>query len=122
MTSTLYIYSKCSTCQKAVRFLQQHNWEFTTQEITTSPPGIAELERMLAYYEGNIKKLFNTSGLLYRSMNLSEKLPSLSQKEALALLHSNGMLIKRPFLIGDTFGRVGFNEKQWLTLPGVQST
>ncbi len=68
---------------------------------------------MLAYQNDNVRKLFNTSGLLYKEMQLKEKLPDLSLDEALALLHQHGMLVKRPFLLGDDFGLLGFKETEW---------
>jgi arsenate reductase len=108
----LYIYSKCSTCQKAVRFLEKKK-SIRTKEITVTPPSIAELKQMLKLQNGQLKKLFNTSGNLYKEMHLSQKLDSMSEDEALELLSKNGMLVKRPFLLGDGFGLVGFNEDRW---------
>lgn len=110
---TVYIYSKCSTCQKAVHFLKQRNVRFSCKEITETPPTISELEKMLKYAQGNLKKLFNTSGQLYREMQLNEKLKTMSKKDALTLLSQHGMLVKRPFLIGETCGLTGFNEIEW---------
>ncbi len=109
----LYIYSKCSTCQKAVRFLQQKKIPFTTKEITKTPPSIEELKRMLKFKENHLKKIFNTSGLLYKEMQLSAKLDKMSLYEALHLLSQHGMLVKRPFLVAEHFGLTGFNEKEW---------
>lgn len=109
----IYIYGKCSTCKKALLFLQLHKAVFTVKEITNEPPSIAELQQMLKYQNGNLKKLFNTSGLLYKEMQLSEKLEDLSLDEALSLLHRHGMLVKRPFLLGDHFGLTGFKEAEW---------
>jgi arsenate reductase len=110
----LYIYSKCSTCQKALRFLKEKNIPFVCKEIKDTPPTVEELKKMLVYLGGNKKKLFNTSGQLYREMQLSEKLSSLSDEEALQLLSRNGMLVKRPFLLGKTFGLTGFKESEWV--------
>lgn len=107
-----YIYSKCSTCQKALAFLAKKNIPFTKKEITATPPTLKELERMLKY-KGSLKKLFNTSGQLYRELQLSDKLDTLSEKEALQLLSQHGMLIKRPFVLGDGFGLLGFKEEEW---------
>lgn len=109
----LYVYSKCSTCQKALSFLEQRHLKFIRKEITETPPTIAELKQMLKYQEGNLKKLFNTSGLLYKEMKLSEKLETMPLEDALALLNKHGMLVKRPFLLGKNFGLTGFNEKAW---------
>ena len=109
----LYIYSKCSTCQNALKFLEQRNISFIRKEITDTPPTIAELQQMLNFQNDNLKKLFNTSGLLYKEMQMSKKLNGMSEREALSLLSQNGMLVKRPFLLGTSFGLVGFNESKW---------
>lgn len=109
----LYIYLKCSTCQKALRFLEKKNIRFDTIEIQKQPPSIEELTLMLTYQKGNLKKLFNTSGIQYRERNLSQKLPHMPVSEALELLSQNGMLVKRPFLLGKNFGLLGFNENEW---------
>lgn len=110
---TIYVYSKCSTCQKALAFLKQRNVEFTCKEIVSEPPSIKELQTMLGYFDDNLKKLFNTSGLLYREMELTEKLKDMSTTEALSLLSKHGMLVKRPFLLGKDFGLLGFKESEW---------
>lgn len=109
----LYIYGKCSTCKQALLILKQHKVACTIKEVTIEPPSIAELKQMLKYQNGNLKKLFNTSGLLYKEMQLSEKLENMPLDEALALLTNNGMLVKRPFLLGHDFGLTGFNETTW---------
>lgn len=109
----LYIYSKCSTCQSALKFLEQKNISFVRKEIVETPPSVEELRRMLEYMNGNLKKIFNTSGLLYREMKLTEKLQSISTEEAIVLLSRHGMLVKRPFLLGDDFGLLGFKEPEW---------
>ncbi len=109
----VYVYSKCSTCQEALRLLESKKLVFSVKEITKEPPTVAELERMLKLQNDNIKKLLNTSGLLYREMGLSAKLPSMPVAEVFALLSQHGMLVKRPFLIGDEFGLTGFNETEW---------
>ncbi len=109
----IYVYSKCSTCKQAISFLEQKNISFIRKEITLTPPTKSELQTMLGYYHGKINKLFNTSGILYREMNLTEKLKSMDLNEALSLLTQHGMLIKRPFLLGDGFGFTGFNASEW---------
>lgn len=109
----IYIYSKCSTCQNAIQFLKQRQIPFTAIEITKTPPSIKELQQMLKFKEGQLKKLFNTSGLLYKDMQLSEKLDAMPLEEALTLLSHNGMLVKRPFLLGPDFGLTGFKEAEW---------
>jgi Spx/MgsR family transcriptional regulator len=110
----LYLYSKCSTCQKALRFLEKQKIKnIVIKEITKEPPSIHELQQMLKYQNDNLKKLFNTSGQLYRELNLSEKLKEMPLEEALKLLSQHGMLVKRPFLLGKDFGLTGFNETEW---------
>jgi arsenate reductase len=109
----IYVYGKCSTCKLALLFLKKIDVVFTEKEISKEPPSIAELQRMLGYQDDNLKKLFNTSGLLYKEMQLKEKLQNLNVNEALALLNKYGMLVKRPFLLGDDFGLLGFKETEW---------
>lgn len=108
----IYQYPKCDTCRKALKFLEAKKIAHTSVEITENPPSLSDLKKMLAYV-GDRKKLFNTSGLVYKEMKLSEKLPSLSDEEALQLLSKNGKLVKRPFVLGDNWGLVGFREEEW---------
>jgi len=112
----VYIYKKCSTCQKALRFLEQLKEKrvVTIKEITVTPPSIEELQKMLHFQNRNFKKLFNTSGQLYRKLQLTEKLKEMPFDEALTLLSQQGMLVKRPFLLGKNFGLTGFKESEWL--------
>jgi Spx/MgsR family transcriptional regulator len=109
----LYIYSKCSTCQNALKFLERKNVSFVRKEIVETPPSVEELRTMLDYVGGNLKKIFNTSGQLYREMQLNKKLKSMSEEDAILLLSQHGMLVKRPFLLGDDFGLLGFKEAEW---------
>lgn len=109
----IYIHPKCSTCKQALTFLKNHHIPYTERDITKEPPSFIDLKKMLSFHEEELKKLFNTSGLLYKEMDLKNKLPSLEQDQALQLLASNGMLIKRPFLIGNDFGLLGFKESIW---------
>ena len=110
----LYQYPKCSTCRKATKFLNDKGIEFTSIDITEQPPTIAQLNSMLASYDGEVKKLFNTSGVQYRELNMKEKLPDMSPEQAVKLLSTNGKLIKRPFLLnGEGQGIVGFKEADW---------
>ena len=110
----LYQYPNCSTCRKAIKFLEQHGCDFKSINIVEQPPTKTELRAMLASYEGNIKKLFNTSGLQYRELNMKEKLPQMSSAELIDLLATNGKLIKRPFLLNTAKnGIVGFKEADW---------
>lgn len=110
----IYIHPKCSTCKQALIFLRNHHITYIEKDITKEPPSLIELQKMLSFQEDEIKKLFNTSGLLYKEMDLKNKLPQLDQDEAIQLLASSGMLIKRPFLIGKDFGLVGFKESIWV--------
>lgn len=109
----VYSYNKCSTCKNALRFLEQRQIAITVKEIVNHPPSLKELQKMLDYQEGNIKKLMNTSGNLYRELGLAEKLPKMTLIQILELLSKNGMLVKRPFLLGDGLGLLGFKEAEW---------
>lgn len=110
----LYQYPNCSTCRKAITYLKDNNIEAQLINIVEQPPTKAELKAMLASYGGDIRKLFNTSGLQYRELNMKDKLPTMTANEAIALLAHNGKLIKRPFLISaDKRGIVGFKETAW---------
>jgi arsenate reductase len=111
----IYTYAKCDTCRKAVKWLQAHDLEFTEVPIREQPPTKAELKRMLAFYQGDMKRLFNTSGGDYRDLKLGEKLPAMTGSEAIDLLAANGNLVKRPFLLTETAGLVGFKEAEWQT-------
>jgi arsenate reductase len=109
----LYSYTKCSTCRDAVKWLRARGVPFTEHPIYETPPSVAELRRMLAFQDGNLRRLFNTSGIQYRERGLAAKLPAMSEAEALALLASDGRLVKRPFLLGEKFGLVGFDAAAW---------
>lgn len=109
----VYLYSKCSTCKNALRFLEKNQLKVEIVEITQTPPTVEELTQMLALQNGQLRKLFNTSGQLYRELQLSEKLEGMPIDQALKLLSQNGMLVKRPFLLGKGIGLLGFNEKEW---------
>ena len=109
----IYIYSKCSTCQKALMLLRNRKIIFTSKEIIKETPSIEELQKVLDDYNGNIKKLINTSGQLYREMQLASKLKEMPLSQILMLLNQHGMLIKRPFLITESGGVTGFNEAEW---------
>lgn len=113
---TVYSYAPCSTCRTAVAWLREHHIAFAEKPIYTQPPSLPELKRMLAHQGGNIRKLFNTSGLVYRELGLSAKLPKLTEAQALELLASNGRLVKRPFVLGPNLGFVGFDPEAWAAL------
>ena len=106
-------YPRCTTCQKAKRWLDDNNIEYELRDIKENRP---TLEELTAWYQASglpLKKFFNTSGLLYKSMELKDKLPTMSETEQLNLLSTDGMLVKRPLLIGDDFVLVGFKESEW---------
>lgn len=106
-------YPKCSTCQKAKKWLEAHQIDFTDRHIKEENPTKAELEAWQKQSGLPLKKFFNTSGLLYKEMKLKDRLKDMSEDEQLELLASDGMLVKRPVLVGDDFVLVGFKESQW---------
>ena len=108
----VYIYAKCSTCRNAIQWLEENGIPHESHPIRDTPPSIKELKHALKHL-GELKKLFNTSGMDYRAMNMKEKLPSLSEAEALKLLNSNGNLVKRPLVIGKDFALAGFKADAW---------
>jgi arsenate reductase (glutaredoxin) len=110
---TVYAYAKCSTCRDATKWLRAHGVAFTEKPIYEQPPTPAELRRMLAFQDGNLRRLFNTSGIQYRERGLATKLPSMTESEALALLGSDGRLVKRPFVLGTSVGLLGFDADEW---------
>lgn len=113
MKLKVYVYEKCGTCRNAIKFLQSRDIPFTTVPIREKPPTRPELQRMLAIYGGELRRLFNTSGLDYKAQNLKNRLPKLTPAEALALLAGNGNLVKRPFALSERGGLVGFKEDEW---------
>ena len=106
-------YPKCTTCQKAKRWLDENNIEYTERHIVENNPSYEELK--LWHEKGGLelKKFFNTSGRLYKEMQLKNKLPEMSEDEQLRLLSTNGMLVKRPIVVGNGTVLVGFREAQW---------
>ena len=106
-------YPKCSTCQKARKWLEGQGSVFTTRHVTEDTPTIEELKVWHKRSGLPLKKLFNTSGLKYKELALKDKLSMMSDEEQLALLASDGMLIKRPILVGDDFVLIGFREAEW---------
>lgn len=112
-------YPKCSTCRKAQKWLDEHDMDYDIRDIKTENPDLAELELWHQASGLPLKKFFNTSGQLYRSLELSKKLPEMSDAEQYALLASDGMLVKRPILItDDNKVLVGFKEDQWAETLG----
>jgi arsenate reductase (glutaredoxin) len=114
----VYAYAGCDTCRKALNFLKERGVAHKVVPIRETPPTKAELKRMLGFYGGEIRKLFNTSGLDYRALGLGAKLPTMTESEALALLASNGNLVKRPFVLTKETGVVGFKTEEWERLFG----
>ncbi len=106
-------YPKCTTCQKARKWLDDNKIEYEFRDIKLYNPTLDELTEWHKKSGLPLKKFFNTSGLLYKSLDLKNKLPTMSEDKMLKLLASDGMLVKRPLLIGDSFGLVGFKEVEW---------
>ena len=107
------VYRKCSTCLKALKWLEEHQVEFTERAIVEENPTYEELK---VWYEKSglpLKKFFNTSGLLYKDMGLKDKLSDMTEEEQLKLLATNGMLVKRPLVVCEDFVLTGFREKEW---------
>ena len=109
----VYCYSKCSTCKKALQWLDTHGIEHRIIDIKTDRPDEATLRRYYALSGLPLKCFFNTSGIQYREQELSKKLPTMSEDEQLRLLASDGMLVKRPLLVGEDFVLTGFKEAEW---------
>lgn len=110
---TVYGYQKCSTCRDALKWLADHGIDHRVKAIRETPPSVEELHAALKAHGGELRKLFNTSGIDYRALGLKDQLPTLSDAAALALLTANGNLVKRPFLIGDGKVLVGFKPAVW---------
>lgn len=109
-------YPKCTTCQKAKKWLDAHQIEYTERHIAEENPSAEELKAWHEQSNLPLKKFFNTSGLLYKDMKLKDKLPEMSEEEQYALLATNGMLVKRPMLISEEHVLVGFKEAEWNVL------
>ena len=106
-------YPKCTTCQKAKKWLEENHIAYDLRDIKLETPTYEELAEWQRRSGLPLKKFFNTSGLLYRSLALKEKLPGMREDEMLRLLAADGMLVKRPLLIGEDFVLVGFQEAEW---------
>lgn len=109
----VYQYPKCSTCRKALKWLEEHSVEIHKVDITLTPPSVAELRRVLQLTGAPVSKLFNTSGVSYREGGFKERLKSMTEEDALALLAADGKLIKRPLLIARDVAMVGFQAEQY---------
>jgi len=106
-------YAKCTTCQKAKKWLDTNGINYSERPIKDENPSADELKKWYQMSGLPLKKFFNTSGLLYKDMKLKDKLPTMSEDEQIALLATDGMLVKRPMIIGDDFVLVGFKEAEW---------
>lgn len=106
-------YPKCSTCKKAKKWLEDNSVEFTDRHIKEGNPTAEELSEWHKKSGLPLKKFFNTSGVLYKELKLKDKLPEMSEQEQLELLATDGMLVKRPLIIGENFVLVGFKEAEW---------
>lgn len=110
----VYCYSRCTTCKKALKWLDEKGIEHEVIDIKTDHPDEAALRKYYAISGLPLKRFFNTSGLSYRELGLSKKLPDMSEDEQLALLATDGMLVKRPLVVGEDFVLTGFKEKEWI--------
>ena len=109
----LLCYPRCSTCQKAQKWLEARGIAYDYRDIKVQNPTYEELKTWLALSGQPVKKLFNTSGLQYKALGLKEKLPAMSEDECLRLLATDGMLVKRPFVVGADSVLIGFKEAEW---------
>lgn len=110
---TVYTLATCDTCRRAVKWLRARGLTFAERPVRETPPTLEELRQMLVAQDGNLRRLLNTAGRDYREMGLAEKLPAMSELEALKLLAIHGHLVKRPFLVGPGVALVGFEEGVW---------
>ncbi len=106
-------YPKCSTCRKAKNWLDEHNIEYESRHIVEDNPTADEIENWYNKSGLPLKRFFNTSGKIYRENNIKDKLPEMSEQEQFDMLATNGMLVKRPIVVGDDFVLVGFKVKEW---------
>ncbi len=114
ITMILFVqYPKCSTCRKAKKWLDEHDIEYKSRHIIEENPTAEEIETWWNLSDLPLKRFFNTSGMKYRELKLKDKLPDMSEKEQFELLATDGMLVKRPIVVGDDFVLVGFKEKEW---------
>jgi arsenate reductase len=109
----IYCYSRCTTCKKALKWLDENGVEYELIDLKTDHPDEEALREYYGLSGLPLKRFFNTSGKPYREMGLSKKLPEMSEDEQLALLATDGMLVKRPLAVGDGFVLVGFKEEEW---------
>lgn len=114
MRLKVYVYENCLSCEKALRFLDEHDIDYFTVPIREKPPTRGELKRMMRHYGGNIRRLFNTSGMDYQHLKLKDRLRFMPEGEALELLTRNGNLVKRPFVLTKDNGLIGFRQDEWV--------
>lgn len=112
-------YPRCSTCQKAKRYLEDKNFNFEVRNIVIDKLNINELDRLIQKSEKDINKFFNTSGLKYRELKLKDKIQTMSYEEKLQILSTDGMLVKRPLLELDDTVLIGFRENEWNNVLGI---
>jgi arsenate reductase len=115
---TVYCYQNCSTCRDALKWLAERGIAHTVKPIRETPPSVGELRTALEAFDGDLRKLFNTSGMDYRELGLKDQLPTMTAAAAFELLTRNGNLVKRPFLIGDGKVLVGFKPAVWASALG----
>ena len=106
-------YPKCSTCQRAKKWLQAHEISFEDRHIKDDRPTASELKEWIARSGLPVRKFFNTSGMVYKELGLKDKLPNMSEDEMIEVLASDGMVVKRPLIVGSDFVLVGFKEQEW---------
>jgi arsenate reductase len=110
---TAYCYQNCSTCRNALKWLGQHGVAHEVKPIRETPPTREELQAALDHFGGDLRRLFNTSGMDYRTLGLKDRLPAMSPDEAFDLLTQNGNLVKRPFVVGNGINLAGFKADEW---------
>ena len=110
------VYPKCTTCQKALRWLDAHGIDYVLRDIRSDHPSYDELAAWYTRSGLPLKRFFNTSGQIYRQNNIKDRLPNMSEEEQYELLATNGMLVKRPIIVGEDFVLVGFKEKDYETI------
>lgn len=118
MNNLFIEYPKCSTCQKAKKWLDDNKINYIDRNIVTETPSKEELKEWISKSDIDVRKFFNTSGMKYRELNIKEKIKDMSEDEIYGLLASDGMLIKRPLFISDNLILKGFKEKEWEKIKG----
>ena len=113
MQNLFLCYQKCSTCKKAKKWLEEHQVNYDDRHIVEDNPTVEELKDWIGRSGLPLRRFFNTSGMKYRELQLKDRLPKMSEEEQLELLATDGMLVKRPLVVGETTVLVGFKEKEW---------